>query len=153
MTLRTTALILAAALAALAPTLPTPAADADGWVDLFNGKNLDGWVQRGGKAKYRAEDGQIVGTCVPNTQNSFLCTTKEYGDFILEVEFKVHHDLNSGVQVRSEYAPEGKTVTSAGKQIKGGPGGRVFGYQVEIDPDVKRGRNWTGGIYDEGRRA
>jgi hypothetical protein len=29
----------------------------------------------------------------------------------------------------------------------------VFGYQVEIDPDVKRGRMWTGGIYDEGRRG
>ena len=26
-------------------------AGGDGWVDLFNGKDLTGWVQRGGKAK------------------------------------------------------------------------------------------------------
>jgi hypothetical protein len=125
----------------------------EGWVDLFNGKNLDGWVQRGGKAKYRAEKGEIVGTSVPGTPNSFLCTKKDYGDFILELEFKVDAALNSGVQVRSQYVEEGKSVKSAGKTIKGGKGGRVYGYQVEIDPDVKRGRLWTGGIYDEGRRG
>src|SRR3954465_12367918 len=69
-----------------------------GWVNLFNGKDLDGWVQRGGKAKYRADNGQIVGTAVPNTGNSFLCTKKDYGDFVLELEFKVQPGLNSGVQ-------------------------------------------------------
>src|SRR4051794_11459856 len=92
-------LAVAAALTALVAAPRLRAADsADGWTDLFNGKNLDGWVQRGGKAKYRAENGEIVGTSTPNTQNSFLCTTQEYGDFVLELEFKVHHDLNSGVQ-------------------------------------------------------
>lgn len=117
---------------------------------FFDGKTLDGWVQRGGKAKYHVEDGVIVGTSVPNTPNSFLCTKKEYTDFVLELEFKVDPALNSGVQVRSEFVEEGKTVTSAGKTIKGGPGGRVFGYQIEIDPSD---RAWTAGIYDEGRRA
>lgn len=139
---------------ALAIILPTaePKAD-DGWVPLFNGKNLDGWVRRGGEAKYTAEDGCIVGRSTPDTPNSFLCTTKTYRDFELEVEFKADADLNSGVQVRSEFVEEGKSVQSAGKTIKGGKGGRVFGYQVEIDPDVKRGRLWTAGIYDEGRRG
>ena len=125
----------------------------EGWKNLFDGKDLKGWVRRGGKAKYRAVDGAIVGTSVPNTPNTFLCTEKDYGDFILELEFKVDAALNSGVQVRSQYVEEGKEVRSAGKTIKGGKGGRVFGYQVEIDPDVKRGRLWTGGIYDEGRRG
>ncbi|MCA9443584.1 MAG: DUF1080 domain-containing protein, partial [Candidatus Omnitrophica bacterium] len=50
------------------------------WIDLFNGKNLDGWVQKGGKANYTVEDGVIVGTSVPNTENSFLCTEKDYSD-------------------------------------------------------------------------
>jgi len=138
-----------------AATLPAanPAQTADGWVNLFNGTNLDGWVRRGGNAKYTAENGTIVGRSVPNTPNSFLCTTKAYRDFILELDFKADADLNSGVQVRSEFVPEGATVKSAGKTIKGGKGGRVFGYQVEIDPDVKRGRLWTAGIYDEGRRG
>lgn len=122
----------------------------DDQVPLFDGKSLNGWVQRGGKAKYRVEDGAIVGTSVPNTPNSFLCSEREFGDFVLELEFKVNPALNSGVQVRSQYAPEGKAVESAGKTIKGGPGGRVFGYQVEIDPSP---RSYSAGIYDEGRRG
>jgi hypothetical protein len=126
----------------------------DGFVSLFNGKDLDGWVQRGGQAKYAADDGCIVGRAVPDTPNSFLCTAKTYRDFVLELEFKIDTDLNSGVQVRSEFVEEGKSVESAGKTVKGrSPGGTVFGYQVEIDPDVKRGRLWTGGIYDESRRG
>jgi hypothetical protein len=145
------AIAVLAALGVLTAVSALPAADSEeGWVDLFNGKDLDGWVQRGGKAKYRAEDKQIVGTSVPNTPNSFLCTKKDYADFILELEFKVQDGLNSGVQIRSQYVEEGKEVESAGKKIKGGPGGRVFGYQVEIDPSA---RAWTGGIYDEGRRG
>ena len=57
-----------AALALIAPW-PCLAGDKEeGWINLFNGKDLDGWVQRGGKAKYRALDGQIVGSSVPNTQ-------------------------------------------------------------------------------------
>jgi hypothetical protein len=130
----------------------SPAADA-GWVDLFNGKDLTGWVQKGGKAKYTVENGEIVGRTVPNTQNSFLCTTKDYADFVLELDFKVNENLNSGVQIRSHYAAEGENVVSAGKKIDIRPGGRVYGYQVEIDPDLKKNRMWTGGIYDEGRRA
>jgi hypothetical protein len=131
-----------------------PAAEPadEGWQNLFNGKDLDGWVVRGGKAKYTAEDGCIVGRSVPNTANSFLCTKKNYSDFVLELEFKVHADLNSGVQIRSECFDEEKTVELNGKKIKI-LAGRVHGYQVEIDPDVKRGRLWTGGIYDEGRRG
>jgi len=122
----------------LFPATPAVSADKeseDGWVSLFNGKNLDGWVQRGGKAHYRAEKGQIVGSSAPNTSNSFLCTKKEYSNFILELEFKVEPGLNSGVQVRSQYDEKRN---------------RVFGYQVEIDPSD---RAWTGGIYDEGRRG
>jgi hypothetical protein len=134
-------------------SLASPA-DADGpsdqgWTSLFNGKDLDGWVQKGGKAKYRAEGGEIVGTTVPNTTNSFLCTTKDYGDFVLELEFKVDDGLNSGIQVRSHSFDEPKSYEAAGKTIKVAAG-RVHGYQVEIDPAA---RAWTGGIYDEGRRG
>ena len=91
-------------------------------------------IKRGFLSKY------IVGTTVPRTPNSFLCTVKHYGDFILEYEFQVHENLNSGVQIRSHSIPTYKR-------------GRVHGYQIEIDPDVKRNRMWTAGIYDEARRG
>ncbi|MBN1342034.1 MAG: DUF1080 domain-containing protein [Phycisphaerae bacterium] len=111
--------------------------DKEGFLPLFDGKTLDGWIQRNGKAKYEINDGCIVGTAVPNTPNSFLCTKKDYDNFILELEFKVDEGLNSGVQIRSLSKKDYKN-------------GRVHGYQVEIDPSS---RAYSGGIYDEGRRG
>ncbi len=121
-----------------------------GWVNLFDGKSLHGWEQHSGKALYRVEDGCIVGKTVINTENSFLCTKKTYGDFILELEFKVAPDMNSGVQFRSEfYTKETETVINGTKKRKF-PADRVFGYQYEIDPSP---RAYTGGVYDEARRG
>ncbi len=110
--------------------------ESEKWINLFNGKDLSGWRQLNGKAKYEVQQGEIVGTTVPNEPNSFLATTENYGDFILELEFKVDPSMNSGIQFRSESKPDYQN-------------GRVFGYQFEIDPSP---RAWTGGIYDEARR-
>ncbi len=131
------------------------------WTPLFDGKTLDGWEQLNGTAKYTVEDGAIVGTTSPGSPNSFLCSKKSYGNFELEVDFKVDEGLNSGVQIRSE-------------SLKSYQDGRVHGYQVEIDPAQKEKwskeppnvresgeaipagtepRRWTGGIYDEARRG
>ena len=97
---------------------------AQPWEDLFNGKNLKGWKQVTGTAKFQAKDGMIVGTSTDSKVNSFLATTKDYGDFILEFDFMTE-GLNSGVQLRSHVNKEK---------------GRVFGYQFEIDPSD---RAWT----------
>ncbi|MEM7261807.1 MAG: DUF1080 domain-containing protein [Planctomycetota bacterium] len=107
-------------------------------VSLFDGKTLKGWTSRGkhGKATFRVEDGVIVGRTAPNSRNTFLCTDRHYSDFELELEFKIDGELNGGIQIRS-HAPKGF----------------VTGYQVEIDPDTRRNRMWTGGIYDENRRG
>ena len=107
------------------------------WENLFNGKNLKGWKVLNGKAEYTIEDGAIVGHSKLNTPNTFLCTEKVYGDFILELEFKVDSRLNSGIQFRSN-------------SLKEYNNGRVHGYQSEIDPAP---RAWSAGIYDEGRRG
>ena len=127
----------------------TSSRDSGRWTPLFNGKDLSGWTQRGGKALYSVEQGAIVGRSVPNTANSFLCTTRHYSNFVLEVEFKVATNLNSGVQIRSECFDDAREVTLDGKSYKI-PAGRVHGYQIEIDPSD---RAWTGGIYDESRRG
>jgi len=111
--------------------------DKNVYTDLFNGENLDGWVQKNGTARFRVEDGMIIGSTVAGSPNSFLCTEKEYGDFILELEVRVDPELNSGIQIRSH-------------SLKEFNNGLVHGYQVEIDPSD---RAWSGGIYDEGRRG
>lgn len=119
------------------------------WQPLFNGQDLTGWVQRGGKAKYHAADGMIVGTSVPNTGNSFLCTERTYRNFILELEVLQNPQINSGIQFRSLWFPEPKAYRDGEREIKV-PAGRVHGYQCELDPTP---RKWTAGIYEEGRRG
>jgi len=123
-----------------------------GWQQLFNGKDLQGWAQHGGQAKYSVEGGTIVGSTVLGTGNSFLCTEKTYGDFVLELEFKVDPVLNSGVQIRSEVFDQVRSATIDGREFKF-PADRVHGYQVEIDMNPQNKRWWTAGIYDEARRG
>ncbi|MFY7890414.1 MAG: 3-keto-disaccharide hydrolase [Spirosomataceae bacterium] len=111
-------------------------AQKEKWTSLFDGKTLKGWKQLNGKAKYTVENGEIVGSTVANTPNSFLCTEQDYGDFIFELDLKVDDAMNSGVQFRSLSKPDYQD-------------GRVHGYQMEVDPTD---RAWSGGIYDEARR-
>jgi len=109
----------------------------DGWISLFNGKDLTGWHQLNGQAKYQVENGEIIGTTVSDTPNSFLATDNDYSDFILELDLLVDNDMNSGIQFRSISKPEIMD-------------GRVHGYQCEVDPST---RAWSGGIYDEAHRG
>lgn len=128
------------------------AASAD-FVPLFDGKTLKGWRVCDGKATYRVEDGAIVGRTVEGSPNSFLCTEREYGDFILEFETKTDPALNSGVQIRAhQYGSEAAARIFNGKEFvdRKFPAGRVYGYQVEI-ANEKSGA--SGGIYDEARRG
>lgn len=107
------------------------------WKDLFNGKDLKGWVKKNGNAEYKIVNNTIVGVSQLNTPNSFLCTEQIYGDFVLELDVKVEAGLNSGIQIRSI---SDHTIMA----------GKVHGYQVEIDPGD---RAWSGGIFDEGRNG
>ncbi|MEA3225382.1 MAG: family 16 glycoside hydrolase, partial [Planctomycetota bacterium] len=155
---RLRAILLIFGIACISLSSMSFAAEED-WQNLFDGKTLNGWIQRNGKAKYTIEDGMIVGTTVLNTPNSFLCTEKTYTDFILELEFLVEPDMNSGIQIRSHSWEHYKNY-------------RVHGYQVEIDPGTgpykgnpknmlangkpapeTAPRSWSGGIYDEARRG
>lgn len=123
------------------------------FVPLFDGKTLNGWQQCNGQAKYEVAGGVIIGTTAEGSPNSFLCTTREYGDFVLEFETQTDPALNSGVQIRSHrYGAEQVTQVFDGKQTvaRKQPAGRVYGYQVEV-ANEKSGA--SGGIYDEARRG
>jgi hypothetical protein len=96
------------------------------WQKLIK-DDLSNWEQLNGTAPFRLTDGEIVGTTVINSDNSFLCTREKYGDFILEFDTWFDHRINSGVQFRSESRPDYQE-------------GRVHGYQVEMDPSPRHGR-------------
>lgn len=125
--------LVASAAACLLAAAVGFAADAapEGFVSLFNGKDLSGWTQKNGTATYRVEGDTIVGKTTEGSPNSFLCSDKEYGDFELLFEVKVDDALNSGVQIRSASIPEKDK-------------GRVHGPQVEIATNGS-----AGGVYGE----
>ena len=108
------------------------------WVSLFDGKSLDGWIQKNGTADYKVVEGTVLGTTKQGSPNSFLCTEKLYHNFTLEFEVKCHNKLNSGVQIRSQ------TAAPKGTQKFG----RVNGPQVEIEASGANGAE-AGYVYGE----
>ena len=73
-----------------------PKEKAEGFVSLFDGKTLDGWV--GAVNGYAVEDGKLV---VKQHGGGNLFTEKEYSDFIFRFEFKLPPGGNNGVGIRS----------------------------------------------------
>jgi len=107
----------------------------EGFVSIFNGKDLTGWTVKGGDGKYHVEDGCIVGTVNDERRNTFLCSEKEYENFIFKAEFKFDIHFNSGIQFRSLARPDGDREL-------------VYGYQCEMEFN-----GMTAAIYDEARRG
>ena len=99
------------ALAVLAFVAPT--ARGAEWVSLFNGKNLDGWQAIDGPmSSWHVEDGILF---CSGGGGGWLSTTKEYGDFEIEVEFRVPPGGNSGVFLR---APHQGNPAFAGMEVQ-----------------------------------
>lgn len=94
---------------------------------IFNGKNLKGWTIHGTEKWYVDDDGTLVCESGPDKEYGYLTTDKYYKNFILDLDFKLEANGNSGVFIRS-------TVD----------GTKVSGWQVEVAPP---GHN-TGGIYE-----
>ena len=109
------------------------------WVSLWDGKRLENWTQKNGTATYRIEGNSITGKTDTGSPNSFFCTNKAYGDFVLKFEVKVDNELNSGVQIRSKT----KEPTNEGEKF-----GRVHGPQVEIEASGENGAK-AGYVYGE----
>jgi len=89
-------LLLASSAAAEKTATLSAEEKADGFVLLFNGKNLDGW--QGSTSGYAVEDGVL--RCIAKTGGK-LFTEKEYADFTLRFEFKLTPGANNGVGLRA----------------------------------------------------
>lgn len=83
-----------------------------GFVSLFNGENLDGWV--GNMTSYSAEDGMIV-IDPKGTGGGNLYTEKEYGDFILRFDFQLTPGANNGLGI---HAPLEGDAAYVGKELQ-----------------------------------
>lgn len=108
----------------------------DGFVMLFDGRTFDGW-DGDTERTWRIEDGALVGGSLTETvpHNEFLATTREFGDAVLRLQFKLlgtEGFVNAGVQVRSQRVPDHY---------------EMVGYQVDLGDPA-----WWGSLYDESRR-
>ncbi len=113
-----------------------PELTGEGFISLFNGKDLSGWTPKGGHSTFEVKDGTIVGTCVPKSPSTYLCTDKmDFADFVFTCEMKWEVDGNSGVMFRAQANKKGKKVT-------------VFGPQAEME-GFANDRGWSGGIYGQ----
>src|SRR5271156_2875719 len=70
---------------------PKDAADKDGWISLFNGKDLTGW-KLSENSKIHVEDGKIV--CAGFASHAF--TDWQFKNFIFEADVQTHPHANSG---------------------------------------------------------
>ena len=118
-------------------SIKDPVSTGAGWrtASLFDGKTFKGWVGDTNKT-FRIEDGAIVGGTMKAKipRNEFLCTTRNYTNFVLRLKFKLlgGPSANGGVQVRTKRIPNNNEVS---------------GYQADMgDP------SWWGCLYDESRR-
>lgn len=113
------------------------ASKTDGFVVIFNGKNLEGWS--GDPTYWRIENGVLIGEITPETilkRNSFIIYQKEQPkDFELKLEYRISEKGNSGINYRSEM------IDKLPFALKG--------YQCDIDG----GNRYTGQNYEEKKRT
>ena len=96
--------------------------------DLFNGKDLTGWVNYGTELWYVDDEGYLTCESGPDKAYGYFGTADYYYNFDLSLEFKQEAEGNSGVFIRS-VVPEGV---------------KVNGWQVEVAPP----NHDTGGVYE-----
>jgi hypothetical protein len=84
-------------------TAAASGAEETGFVSLFNGKDFSGW-KMAPTSRWVVEDGVITLQGEEDGQEhnlEYLWTEEEYGDFILELEFKIPERANSGIFLRT----------------------------------------------------
>ena len=112
-----------------------PRADADGAVALFNGRDLSGWQPA---VNWAVEDGVITlknRTDRQEHNDNYLWSLQRYGDFVLDVDFKVVQGTNSGIFLRTS-DPKDPVQSGIEIQVAGPAPGRPLG------------TGSVGGIYD-----
>ena len=113
--------------------MPLLAAD-EGWIPLFNGKNLDGWKPSEHRDAWKVRDGQIV---ADGARSHLFYTGRDFKNFELEVEALAETACNSGVYFHTAYQETGFPIKGFEVQINHTAGGE----------GTYRERKKTGSLY------
>jgi hypothetical protein len=99
--------VLVASLAIVSIAVPAPAQTAGGWQDLLAGDSLQAWVDEREKpvsAGWVVKDGVLSRA----TKAGSIFTSRKYGDFELEFEWKIAPRGNSGLKYRMQRTKDGR---------------------------------------------
>ncbi|MSP47610.1 MAG: DUF1080 domain-containing protein [Xanthobacteraceae bacterium] len=121
----------------------------DGWITLFDGKNLDLWEAAATpEVSYAIEDGSLVATKKDPKKTHFLVSKQSFKNFQVRAEFWVSNDANSGIFIRCEdpKKPGAKTcyecnIFDTRPDPSYGTGAIV--YHAEVNPMPKAGGKWS----------
>jgi hypothetical protein len=132
----------------------TAAPGNDGFVPLWNGRDFTGW-QMGPDNSWVVEDGVLA---VRNRADGkehnadYLWTKETYGDFILELEFKIPEQANSGIFFRTSDLKdpvytgiEMQVANSFGREqlSKTGTAGAIYDCQAPSKNAVRKPGEWN----------
>jgi hypothetical protein len=121
----------------------------DGWITLFDGKNLDHWEAAATpEVSYAIEDGAVVAHKTDPKKTAFLVSKQKYKDFQIVAEFWVSDDANSGVFIRCDdpKKPGAKTCYECNifdKRPDPSYGTGAIVYHAEVNPMPKAGGKWS----------
>jgi 3-keto-disaccharide hydrolase len=117
-----------------------------GWVDLFNGKTLDGWEVVGEGTWAVLDEGILVGQCDPQKpcqHQAWLYTQKEFSQFDLRLEYWIRLGGNSGVSIRDV----SRARYAVGKEFDPNRTPSRIAYEINLDNGPGSPDNISGGIY------
>ncbi|MGI6457592.1 MAG: 3-keto-disaccharide hydrolase [bacterium] len=109
------------------------AQEADGWISLFNGENLDGWRAVENPSSFSVQDGMIVGNG-PRAHLFYLGPVEnhKFRNFIFRADIKTVTGANSGIFFHTAFMNKPSPTQ---------------GYEVQINNYHPRERVRTGSLY------
>jgi len=146
-------LLLAAIAAGVSPAAEpqaavtsSPESPQDGWIDLFDGKTLQGWhvsakTGHSGPSKntsggrWVVEDGAIVGSQDQPGNGGIILTDREFGDFEVVVDMKNDFGPDSGLFLRS--TEDGKAYQAMIDYHSGGNLMGIYGEGLGGKPHIR----------------
>ncbi|MEE8451886.1 MAG: DUF1080 domain-containing protein [Thermoguttaceae bacterium] len=154
--MRVAVLLASAVVSVVLGSTPVARPDESGgneWISLFDGKDLSAW-KISPTAKWSVENGAIAlkdRTDGKMRNVDYLWTKETYGDFVLELEFKVPEQANSGVFLRAADLKdpvytgiELQVTNSHGKPLsRGGTAGAIYDCLAPTKNTAKKVGKWN----------
>jgi hypothetical protein len=105
-------------------------------VEVFNGKNLDGWYAQKPDNQWVVENGVLKSP----KSGSNLITTQKFMDFQLHIEFRYPAESNSGIYLRGRY--ELQVIDSKGQEPNSVYFGGIYGFLTPNEDAAKSPGEW-----------